>query len=179
MSTGIRMDWETISIHIWYDCHESRSDGSTHIFNFYKWWPWTWAAATSWEVQTADGSFVPRADGDYPDRRKEFEWPYKDGRKMHIDVYHYKLRHGEWQKRIATYHVSRMTWHKRYQKWPFMSWAKWPVSVRTSIDVRFNDEVGERSGSWKGGTIGCSYEMLPGETPQQTLRRMEKERKFT
>jgi hypothetical protein len=50
--------------------------------------------------------------------------------------------------------------------------------VSTTLDVKFDDEVGERSGSWKGGTIGCSYEMLPNETPEQTLRRMEKEREF-
>jgi len=39
-------------------------------------------------------------------------------------------------------------------------------------------EVGERTGEWKGGTTGCGYQMLPNETPLETLRRMEKERKF-
>lgn len=47
-----------------------------------------------------------------------------------------------------------------------------------AIDVQFSDEVGERTGSWKGGTIGCGYNMLPGESPLDTLRRMEAERKF-
>lgn len=46
------------------------------------------------------------------------------------------------------------------------------------IDVDFDGEVGERTGSWKGGTVGCSYESRPGETPVQTLRRMERERRF-
>jgi hypothetical protein len=39
-------------------------------------------------------------------------------------------------------------------------------------------ECGERKGSWKGGTLGCSYELLPNETPLDCLKRMEKERKF-
>lgn len=47
-----------------------------------------------------------------------------------------------------------------------------------SIDVEFNAEVGERTGSWKGGCIGCGYQMNPNETPLQALRRMEAERKF-
>jgi hypothetical protein len=51
--------------------------------------------------------------------------------------------------------------------------------VRTSIEVGFDDEVGERTGSWKGGTIGCGYDMLPDESAVQCLRRMERERKFT
>jgi hypothetical protein len=44
--------------------------------------------------------------------------------------------------------------------------------------IEFNDEVGERTGSWKGGTLGCGYNLLPNETPLECLRRMEKERKF-
>jgi hypothetical protein len=49
---------------------------------------------------------------------------------------------------------------------------------RKVIDIEFNDEVGERSGSWKGGTIGCSYAMLPTDTIESCLRRMEKEREM-
>ena len=30
----------------------------------------------------------------------------------------------------------------------------------------------------KGGTISCSYELRKDETPEQCLRRMEKERVF-
>ena len=46
------------------------------------------------------------------------------------------------------------------------------------MSVNFSDEVGERSGSWKGGTLGCGYDLLKNETMEQCLRRMEKERKF-
>ncbi len=38
--------------------------------------------------------------------------------------------------------------------------------------------VGERTGSWKGGTIGCGNDLLPGETMEQSLRRMERDRTF-
>jgi hypothetical protein len=44
--------------------------------------------------------------------------------------------------------------------------------------VEFDREVGERSGTWKGGCIGCGYKMLPGETIAQAIRRMEAERVF-
>lgn len=46
------------------------------------------------------------------------------------------------------------------------------------IDVAFSDEVGSQRGSWKGGTTGCAYEMKTGETPEHTLRRMQRERRF-
>jgi hypothetical protein len=44
--------------------------------------------------------------------------------------------------------------------------------------VVFSAEVGERSGSWKGGCIGCGYDLLPDELPEECLRRMERDRKF-
>ena len=83
--------------------------------------------------------------------------------------YTYVLRSGELQERQATIKAEA----RRWTRW-------WPpfLMVRRSIDIEFNDEVGERSGSWKGGTLGCSYEMKPGETPLETLRRMEREREF-
>lgn len=59
-------------------------------------------------------------------------------------------------------------------KW--LTWTKKFAKIRRVIDVHFSSEVGKRKGSWKGGTIGCSYEILNGEEPLECLKRMEKER---
>lgn len=83
--------------------------------------------------------------------------------------YNYTLRSGEVQERIATIKVETRKWTRYWL--PFKR-------ISNYIDIEFSDEVGERSGSWKGGCTGCSYEMLQNETPLQTLRRMETERKF-
>lgn len=88
--------------------------------------------------------------------------------------YTYTLKSGEIQNRTAKVSVNRMVWLWRM----FHKFNIGPKIDRTSIDVEFSDEVGERTGSWKGGTTGCSYEMKKGETPEQALRRMELERKF-
>ena len=50
--------------------------------------------------------------------------------------------------------------------------------IDRDIEVQFSKELGSDAGSWKGGCIGCSYEMQEGETPLQTLRRMEKYKNF-
>ena len=96
------------------------------------------------------------------------------GKKWIADYpYTYILKSGDHQKRTATVTVIEMEWR---QKW--LKWTKMFAKVRRSIDVQFDDEVGERSGSWKGGTLGCGYTMQPKDTPLDTLRRMERERKF-
>lgn len=83
--------------------------------------------------------------------------------------YRYVLRSGKVQERTATIKSETRRWTR-----PWLP----RVMLRKTIDVEFSDEVGERSGSWKGGTIGCGYDMLPDESPAEALRRMEQERKF-
>lgn len=86
--------------------------------------------------------------------------------------YRYVLKNGTTQNRRATISVGRMTWRMRW--YPLLPFSK----VSTSIDVSFDSEIGEGCGSYKGGTVGCGYEMKPFETPLECLRRMESERKF-
>lgn len=134
---------------------------------------WDWPFHTTliaWEYEAKDGSWISMdsrpdtPDGDY-DRRpgaNRTVWPYR-----------YKLRSGRVQERSATIIKERWTRGRH-----ILSRLGWPRRVSYSIDVQFDAEVGEREGSWKGGTIGCGYEMRPGETPRETLRRMERERVF-
>lgn len=103
---------------------------------------------------------------------------FRDG-VTEIHDYTYHRKNGDVQRVKAHIHVNRMVWRMRW--WPILPFKK----VRTSIDVQFKDvdgkvtEVGEGTGSYKGGCTACGYDMLPGETPWQTLLRMESERKFS
>jgi len=84
--------------------------------------------------------------------------------------YTYVLRSGEVQHRRATLTSEERCWTR-----PWIPFRR----VERSIWVDFDGEVGERTGSWKGGVTGCGWDMLAGETPLQALRRMERERRFT
>lgn len=119
---------------------------------------------------------VMKADGTWTRQIQSYEKdcpPDGDGRLIQSFEYRYELKSGEIQYPIAKVHVERYEWRR-----------KWHMSlplfnkVRKSIDVEFDREVGESSGSWKGGCIGCGYDMLPHESAEMTLRRMERERVF-
>lgn len=62
-------------------------------------------------------------------------------------------------------------------EWRFgTGWFKWlslfrRPKVSRSLDLLFSAEVGERKGSWKGGTIGHAIEMRPGELHEAAFRR--------
>lgn len=122
-------------------------------------WPWM-LHTLAYEMQMADGSW-------------ESVFKHEASPRTEDHPYSYTLKSGEVQKRTAT--VSK---RRHVLTYAGTRWLRWPRWIRESIEVQFDGEVGERSGSWKGGTIGCGYTMLPGETPLQTLRRMEVERVF-
>lgn len=138
--------------------------------------PWMYDHCRT-EIMLADGRFVPYER--YPRRKQPkgglYVEPEPVGRYRQDFDYRYVLKSGEVQERTAAVTVERRSWC--WRTWPFR-WLRWPSTTRTSIEVEFSDEVGERSGSWKGGTVGCGYDLLPGETPEACLRRMESERKF-
>lgn len=55
-------------------------------------------------------------------------------------------------------------------------WFKWlslfrQPRIHRSLEISFSMETGPDKGSWKGGTTGCSIEMLPGELHESAFRR--------
>jgi hypothetical protein len=131
--------------------------------------PWHWAWIRTSNLRK-DGTWEHETKGNnkdfWEDKWKEVIW-------NESHPYTYKLNSGEIQERIATIKVAEREW-----RWKGLKWSSFPKMISKTINIDFNAEVGERTGSWKGGCTGCSYTILPGETPLQTLRRMESERKF-
>ncbi len=133
----------------------------------------------------ADGSWWIEKKGDVkrwrklnPNKTTSQRWKEEEESKGDLwkETRHYKYttKYNEVQDDIeATIGVSEM---EHRPKW-FM-WTSLFAKVRRSIDVEFSEEVGSERGSWKGGVLGCGYTMLAGETPEQTLMRMQEERSF-
>jgi hypothetical protein len=71
---------------------------------------------------------------------------------------------------VATTRIEEREW-----RWG-TGWFKWLSTFRKSrigrsLDIRFSAETGDRKGSWKGGTVGHSIEMEPGELHEAAFRR--------
>jgi hypothetical protein len=122
-------------------------------------WPWS-LHTLAYEQQMSDGSWVT-----------VFDWDAKPYTESY--AYTYTLRSGEVQNRTAT--VSKRRHVLCRMAFKALGWPRW---IKESIDIEFDGEVGERTGSWKGGAIGCGYDLRAGESMEAALRRMERERKF-
>lgn len=145
-------------------------------------WDWKWARTSimlqdgTWYNELPGGkvSFPndPRiADekkpwGTYHQIKEQFAW-------KETYPYRYVLRSGEVQERTATVGIEEREW-----RWHWLQWLPFPRKIQRTIDITFSDEVGERSGSWKGGCTGCGYDIRHDEMPRECLARMEAERKF-
>lgn len=138
-----------------------------------KWWTFDMPWSLSW-VRTS----VWRKDGNWEhetkENRKDFYKDYWNDILWSKEYpYTYVLKSGIIQKRTAKVRVEEREW-----RWHWFKWLSLTKKISRSINIDFNDEVGEETGSWKGGCTGCSYEIFSYETPEQCLRRMERERKF-
>lgn len=144
------------------------------------WWHWNrefYTLHMPWDydwIRTSnlreDGNWEHETRGDSKDFYDD-KWKYIIWSKTY--PYVYVLNNGTIQKRNATVKVEEREWRQKWLRWtPLFS------KIRKTIDVTFDGEVGERTGTWKGGTIGCGYDLRKGESPLDCLIRMEKDRKF-
>lgn len=85
----------------------------------------------------------------------------------------YLTRYGTFQDDI-TATITRERCHRVYRIFGIAT----KRVTQHAIKVDFDKEVGSERGSWKGGTVGCSEDMRPGETPKETLMRMRHTRSF-
>lgn len=76
-------------------------------------------------------------------------------------------KRGDVQKRIVTCHIERRVWGWR--------WLPFIQRSSTYMDYKFDQETGERVGSWKGGTTASAIDIKDGETLRQCVARLETE----
>jgi len=74
------------------------------------------------------------------------------------------------QRIIVTTKIEEREWHFGTGWFKWLSWFRKP-KISRSLDLRFSDEVGPEEGSWKGGTIGHSIEMMDDELHEAAFRR--------
>lgn len=135
------------------------------------WWHWNlgfWAFHMPWDWQhvrhtilSPDGSVCCDAN----DLENSWE-PPEEIKEIHD--FTYRLKTGEVQHRKATIYGGEREW-----RWRWFQWLPFPRMIRRTISIGFDEEVGNRSGSWKGGILGMGKEWLKGESMADSLKRVE------
>jgi hypothetical protein len=85
---------------------------------------------------------------------------------------------------LAKCNIEEREWIRGKWKWmrALLKYVPGCRIVRRDMNIEFSDEVGSEKGSWKGGILGMSYDMLPGESMIETFTRFQRDwrdRKYT
>jgi hypothetical protein len=97
-------------------------------------------------------------------------WAEQEARKKTIPVRAFAFKDFDGEALTVTTKIEEREWRfgEGYFKW--LSLFRKP-KIRRSLDLEFSGETGRRKGSWKGGTLGHSIDMLPGELHERAFRR--------
>lgn len=78
----------------------------------------------------------------------------------------------------ARLRIEEREWRFGTGKFKWLSVFRRP-KIQRSLSIEFSGETGSRKGSWKGGTIGTSITMVPGELHDAAFRRYCGENRMT
>jgi len=87
-----------------------------------------------------------------------------------IPTQRFIFRDFDGEELIATTRIEEREWRRGTGWFKWLSWFCRPKVAR-SLDLHFSGETGKEKGSWKGGTIGTSIDMAPGELHESAFRR--------
>ena len=86
-----------------------------------------------------------------------------------------------WSSKIVTARVHKEVW-VWYRGPKNIHWlTKWIPGckfTRRTMEIQFEEEVGKRAGSWKGGCVMVGYDMKPNETLSDCWYRMVNDKAF-
>lgn len=87
-----------------------------------------------------------------------------------IPTVQFSVKDYDGEEIVATTRIEEREWRfgTGYFKW--LSWFR-RAKISRSLDIAFSKETGPEKGSWKGGTVGTSINMLSGELHEAAFRR--------
>ena len=134
---------------------------------FLPWMQWKFLRRT---IYNHDGSLF----ANFPERKTVEErrtaWDKEYKAKQEVAKIHFMFNDYDGERIMVSCFIDEREW-SRGDSW--CSWLRFFFKnpIRKSLELDFSSEVGKRKGSWKGGTMGHSIEMVPCETATDAFKR--------
>lgn len=146
------------ALHVRYGRQTNEWPGSKSRCFFLPWREWRQVRHSLYDM---NGDLFAHVPDDWDDRRKlETACP----------VLRFDFLDFDGERITATTRIEERQWKAGAGKFKWLSWFK-RDRVERFLDLQFSSEVGNRKGSWKGGTVGHSITMLPTELHEAAFRR--------
>lgn len=102
-------------------------------------------------------------------RRAQYEWQ-REFEKNELPKAVFAIEDYDGDKREATTFIEEREWRFGRGVFKWLSIFRKPMVKRT-LSIELNEEVGPEKGSWKGGLMGTSIDLLPGELHEAAFAR--------
>lgn len=165
---GFSVDRE--ALHLYYgiqpgECWSRDPKNSDHSTCYFI--PWNETDRVRYDFLNLDGSLFRRVH-DNPNGSCRFD----DIRSARAEVpkIRFKFNDCDGEEVLATCYLSEMEFRYGTGLFRWVRWLRKPIIIR-ALDLEFSSGVGYDKSSWKGGTIGHSVALLPGETPREAFIR--------
>ena len=145
------------------------------LFSF--WWNFSWkhSERTKHQLLNLDGSVFYDVNNDWnfvtPSGKRAYdEWKEKEEEQPSIK---FSFKDYDNEDNVATCKMEYSEYtlgDNKFNRWLYKTLGSKPDVYKT-LDLSFEKEIGQRKGSWKGGTMGHSVNMLEGETPEVVFKR--------
>lgn len=155
------------ALHTYFGAQTDEWPGSKSRVYFLPWREWRHVRHSFYDM---DGDLFAHV----PDR----DWPMQQKLETACPALRFEFLDFDGEQITATTRIDEREWRFGTGKFKWLSLFRRPKIIR-SLDLQFSAEVGERKGSWKGGTIGHSTEMLPGELHEAAFRRYCQQQNLT
>jgi hypothetical protein len=158
------------ALHVHYGPQTHDSDTTKSKVWFY---PWREHRMVRHSVYDFDGEHF----ADLPEWgfRHKNGWVVKNAIDAACPVARFEFDDFDGERIVATCRIEEREWKRGKGLFRLLYLGR--NSISRSLALSFSSEVGHRKGSWKGGTVGHSIDMLPGELHEAAFRRYcEKER---
>lgn len=146
------------ALHISYGRQTGDSDTDRSLCVFLPWKKWRHVRHSLYDM---DGDLFCHVSRD---------WKERDQQETACPVLRFRFSDFDGENIVATTRIEEREWRLGSGRFKWLSFIRKP-RISRDLDMRFSSEVSERKGSWKGGTIGHSIEMLPGEMHEDAFRR--------
>lgn len=158
------------TLHVRYgrQTHDSSTDQSRCFF--LPWTQWTFVRHSLYD--TAGEHYWTEPPRTSPDHRNS--WDVKDD----CPAVSFSFDDFDGERITARTVIEEREWHFGEGAFRWLRWFRRPKITR-GLDIAFSAETGRRKGSWKGGTVGHSIALEPGELHESAFRRYCAEHEMT
>jgi len=155
-----------LHVHSGQRTHDSTTD-RTKVY-FLPWRAWRHVRHSFYDLEGRHVATMPQMKGGY--LANPHRWEVERAIEAVCPTASFDFLDFDAEALVATTKIEEREWWFGEGKFKWLSLFRRP-KVRRSLDIRFSGETGKRKGSWKGGTVGHSIDMLPGELHEPAFRR--------